>query len=371
MSPSDSRPEPIEEILAALSEDGPAYTDDDLDAGYNAVLDELDHLTPQRARELDDLADEAELGSDAHALGLEYLDRGDLERAARWLRIAARHGVPGAEQQLQDACELHHAFDCLTPETAPQRLAAAEEPTSTGWGTVDLTRYASHLLEFGFRDFTREQILRDAHKEAERILADARRAAAQITASAQGTAHSSDTPLRAATNHIRRFPKLHTGPDCERMTLPLAWNASGSVEVRYMEEFGIPLMLWSRGECHDLPLQHLRSVWCDEEWLAFSQQVTQQRSQRQPCAGMHTLLNLVGREAAEAYEQAVEEGDSSSLRLYLAADAQLMPRLLTWARTAPSITAAAVHKALAGTMTSSSTGLMLPAALQEHSTTTA
>ncbi|MFE0630872.1 diguanylate cyclase domain-containing protein [Streptomyces sp. NPDC058864] len=99
----DDRPDrshPVERLLAALGEDGPGFTDAELDDGFASVMSALDDLSPPDQEALDVLAVGAELGHDALALGIEHLERDDLQRAAHWLRIAADYHVPGVERLL-------------------------------------------------------------------------------------------------------------------------------------------------------------------------------------------------------------------------------------------------------------------------------
>ncbi|MDX3078582.1 diguanylate cyclase domain-containing protein [Streptomyces sp. MI02-7b] len=105
----DDRPDrthPVERLLAALGEGGPTFNDAELDDGFAAVMAAIDDLDPSGEESLDALAVSAELGHDALALGVEHLERDDLERASHWLRIAADYRVPGAEGQLHRVRQL-------------------------------------------------------------------------------------------------------------------------------------------------------------------------------------------------------------------------------------------------------------------------
>ncbi|WP_435219167.1 hypothetical protein [Streptomyces sp. bgisy034] len=362
MTYSDDRPDPIEDMLAALREDDPVYTDAELDAGFTAVLTALEHLTPERAQEADDLAVKAELGSDAYALGLEYLERGDLERATHWLRIAASHGVPAARQKLQDARELHHTVDSLPPEIVRSHPLAEQLDCLSCHPAPDLSTppvAASRLRELR----SAERRLADARQEAERILADARRAAAQITADAQHAAQSEADVAATGLNtmHLWRqstdfIPKhrLHsllllTLRDRD-MDFMLVNKRSGRVAA--IKNFSDSRMRW-------YGTQGLSII--DECSVGRATAVGRAQSHLRLAESWRGLHNLIGREAAEAYEQALEGNDPSCLRLLMIADPQLAPRLLDWAQTASPATAG-THRILVDILSPSASGLVLTGA---------
>ncbi|GAB2768655.1 hypothetical protein GCM10027072_79500 [Streptomyces bullii] len=77
------------------------------------------------------------------------------------------------------------------------------------------------------------------------------------------------------------------------------------------------------------------------------------------------LYNLIGREATEAYEQAVEENNASCLQCHFSADPQLAPRLLVWAQTASPDAAADAHRILADLVTPATSGLLVPISVRD------
>ncbi|MGY3206332.1 hypothetical protein [Streptomyces sp. TE5632] len=377
MTRADNRPDPIEDMLATLREDDPTYTDAELDAGFTALLTDLEQLTPERAREADDLATEAELGSDAYALGLEYLERGDLERATHWLRIATSHGVSAAQQQLDDARELHRTVDSLSAEPVRPRRRPGERLTElldcSNWlATPDLSALpaaASRLAEA----LDGELRLAKARQEAERILADARRAAAQIAADAQRAAQP-DTEVTTpghprakhlwdwSTNleHLPLAPMVSTPLRCRDVDIMLVTGTSDTVLVGEMKCSSNAR--WPRP--HTFTLQRSPLLFKMGSFH-HSTVIVREQSCLQLAGSRHALYNLIGREATEAYEQAVEENNPSCLQCHFSADPQLAPRLLVWARTASPDVAADAHKILADLVTPSTSGLLVPIGVRD------
>ena len=68
--------------------------------GFATIMKRLKGRSTEEGAALKAQADEAVLGYEALALAQEYLERGTYDAAGRWLRVAAGHGVPGAEQAL-------------------------------------------------------------------------------------------------------------------------------------------------------------------------------------------------------------------------------------------------------------------------------
>ncbi|WP_328663207.1 hypothetical protein [Streptomyces sp. NBC_00328] len=71
-------------------------------AGFAAVMQRLNSRSAAERAELVNEAEGAVLGYEAYGLGHEYLERGAYDKARRWLKVAARHGVPGAEATLAE-----------------------------------------------------------------------------------------------------------------------------------------------------------------------------------------------------------------------------------------------------------------------------
>ncbi|MER6374439.1 hypothetical protein ABT255_40150 [Streptomyces mirabilis] len=363
MTPSDNRPDPIDDMLAALREDDPDYTDAELDAGFTAVLTDLEQLTSERAREADDLAAKAELGNDAYALGLEYRERGDLQRAAHWLRIATSHGVPAAHQQLQDARELHHTVDSMDSGARPPLFD--DQSDYPGWYTVlDRSGQALTPIESRLKDLQAAELLAAARQEADRIVADARRAAAQIEADAQP---STQPHITAPNSDVRPFRVWHPIWQTIRGA-DLSEEGRNPTHLIAALNSGFAVAVWDR-----CPAESERGfsggpLWSPAEGTVVGLLQTchvavasgQRQSVRWLTGSRHGLHNLIGREATEAYEQALEENDPSHLTTLMAADPMLMPRLLEWTQTASPAATVSARRVLASTMSPSTGGLVLP-----------
>lgn len=198
---------------------------------FSALMASIRALGKQDRERLREQADSAEVGFDAYALGQEYLERGEWGTAQRWLRIADRHGVPGAADDLDRAliCELAELGD-WRPEVggkprcfitrhcdpvddgsgeklsggaqvewrAPRVLLPVVRWSSVPAGEaggqeheqeeVSAVRNDAQLLAAGARDEA-EQILADARREAEQIRADARRQATPLSGSGSALLH--------------------------------------------------------------------------------------------------------------------------------------------------------------------------------------
>ncbi|MEU6495788.1 diguanylate cyclase [Streptomyces sp. NPDC046984] len=107
----------LETLIAELGEPRPSLTDDELASGFHKVMEQLEEHDSEQSSESDLATEKAEVGSAAYALGLEFSQRADCERAAYWFRLASRHGVADAAYEL-------HAIE--------QRRASAHPTDSPG-----------------------------------------------------------------------------------------------------------------------------------------------------------------------------------------------------------------------------------------------
>ncbi|MFI9052559.1 helix-turn-helix domain-containing protein [Streptomyces sp. NPDC053427] len=109
--------------LGDIEADSPA-------GGFEEVMHGLDAMTPEQRAALELQAEQAELGHDAYALGMEYRGQGRLRQAERWLRTAVRYQVSGAQLMLDEISDaLPTAGSGTTTLERPCRLAAAISPT--------------------------------------------------------------------------------------------------------------------------------------------------------------------------------------------------------------------------------------------------
>ncbi|WP_406117671.1 hypothetical protein [Streptomyces sp. NBC_00989] len=84
-------------------------------AGFAAVMQRLASRSEAERAVLAAEAEGAVLGYEAYALGQEYLERGNWAKALQWLKVAARHRVPGADGTLAEA-QTRQAADRLAPQ---------------------------------------------------------------------------------------------------------------------------------------------------------------------------------------------------------------------------------------------------------------
>ncbi|MFF0967202.1 helix-turn-helix domain-containing protein [Streptomyces sp. NPDC003703] len=104
---------------------------DGADDGFDAVMDSIDRLTDEQRAALALQADQAELGYQAYALGLEHLELGHRDQALRWLRTAARYHVTGAELLLRP-----RSAPAVVYDGAPRADARAQKQEETDRGPV-------------------------------------------------------------------------------------------------------------------------------------------------------------------------------------------------------------------------------------------
>ncbi|MBQ1117021.1 MULTISPECIES: ATP synthase F0 subunit B [Streptomyces] len=125
----------------------PTLTAGEKAVGFAAVMNRVRGHSEQKRGELRLRTEAIMLGTQAYALGHEYLGRGEIETARRWLKVAAGHRVPGSEQALEELEEtaLRQATDAVTDSTAcadartgAAAAAAVSDETSTcGFRVID------------------------------------------------------------------------------------------------------------------------------------------------------------------------------------------------------------------------------------------
>ncbi|MGV9252819.1 DivIVA domain-containing protein [Streptomyces sp. NPDC003697] len=155
--------------------------------GFAAVMGRLKGRTVQEQARLRAQADAAVLGHEAYALGHDYRRRGNYVAAKRWLRVAADHSVPGAEEALEE-------IDAVTP-AAP---ATAADPAGSAPGTVIPSSSLAHepfgtwatvvdsLDVAACAQAQARRITEQARRTAEGLLAETRRTIRRERAQAMG-----------------------------------------------------------------------------------------------------------------------------------------------------------------------------------------
>ncbi|MFJ9637559.1 helix-turn-helix domain-containing protein [Streptomyces sp. NPDC101178] len=99
--------------------------------GFDAVMDSIDSLTDDERAALALQADQAQLGHEAYALGLELLALDRREQALHWLRTAARYQVTGAQLTLRP-----RNAPAMTEQDAPRERAHTQGREAEAGGTV-------------------------------------------------------------------------------------------------------------------------------------------------------------------------------------------------------------------------------------------
>jgi hypothetical protein len=205
----DRHDEAVQDMLAASAEDTDrTYPGERLDAGFASVMDRLDRLDPAEVEAIDLAVTRAELGYQAYALGTEYLDRGDLDRASHWLRTAVALGVDDAAGRLHDVDELQRMVQAITP--APDELTSASECPGPALRLADLATPSPGSWVADVR--VADTIIQNARAEADRIMAEARRRADEIMANANANATGEPAPSRRGARGTLHVPVLGEDP---------------------------------------------------------------------------------------------------------------------------------------------------------------
>ncbi|MEH0557349.1 hypothetical protein [Streptomyces sp. B21-101] len=144
--------------------------------GFAAVMRRLKGRTAHEQDRLRAQADAAVLGHEAYALGHDYRRRGNYVAAKRWLRVAADHSVPGAEEALEEIDAVTPAAPATAADPAGIAPGAAIPPSSLAhedfgmWATVLESLDVAACAQAQAR-----QITEQARRTAEDMLAEARR----------------------------------------------------------------------------------------------------------------------------------------------------------------------------------------------------
>ncbi|WP_406227001.1 hypothetical protein [Streptomyces anthocyanicus] len=184
MNPTPHQDDERHEALSV----GPAEKSD----GFAAIMKRLKSRSEQERAQLRAQADAAILGHEAYALGHDNLRRGNYVAAKRWLRVAADHSVPGAEQALEEI-EAGPADDLARPITIAVTADAAPCPSGASHAdTHEFEKWASLLqnwTEAGLAVVAAraqaQQIIAQAHRTADELIAKAREDADRARADAR------------------------------------------------------------------------------------------------------------------------------------------------------------------------------------------
>ncbi|MEU9272671.1 hypothetical protein AB0E04_45890 [Streptomyces sp. NPDC048251] len=144
--------------------------------GFAAVMQRLKGRTAHEQDRLRAQADAAVLGHEAYALGHDYRRRGNYVAAKRWLRVAADHSVPGAEDALEEIDAVTPAAPTTAADPAGIVPGASIPPPSPAhedfgmWATVLESLDVAACAQAQAR-----QITEQARRTAEDLLAEAQR----------------------------------------------------------------------------------------------------------------------------------------------------------------------------------------------------
>jgi hypothetical protein len=150
--------------------------------GFAEVMKRLKNSSEPERGQLRAQADAAILGHEAYALGYDNFRRGNHVAAKRWLRVAADHSVPGAEEALE---EIEAGLTApVLPEPLPVEITVDAEPCPSGASrpvSDDLAGLSSFLEDWAKASLTMEiargkarEMAEHARKAAEKLIAETR-----------------------------------------------------------------------------------------------------------------------------------------------------------------------------------------------------
>ncbi|MFJ4851449.1 hypothetical protein [Streptomyces sp. NPDC088733] len=211
-------------------------TEDELTAGFAAIMDDLDSLTEQETDAVRQRAEHALLGHDAYLLGLELLDRNDLPAAQRWLRTAARYQVPGAQDVLAAADARagdfrRRAVDISSHKVVPSQTLIAF-PTPACGDSAQHSQPAEPDVLAGVTAAARtRQIRAAARQEAEAIVSRAREEAAEVITTSRREADTILTEAHREADTI--LVQARKGADAVSTAKPEDSSGTGRVDLMH------------------------------------------------------------------------------------------------------------------------------------------
>lgn len=195
-------------------------------SGFASVMARLKNSDAAEREALAARTETVVVGYEAYAIGQQHLARGAHAAAGRWLKIAARHGVPGAEQALAElATQAPSGLAAFTAHDGQTALVEVEPldclPQTTqylprGRGTDHSTGSWGLVLDWQSGQEARaaraeaEQITLQAGRHADETLAQARAEAERITLQADQQASEALAQARAdAAAILSEAERLH------------------------------------------------------------------------------------------------------------------------------------------------------------------
>ncbi|MFF1680761.1 hypothetical protein ACFVYG_32575 [Streptomyces sp. NPDC058256] len=237
--------------------------------GFATIMKRLKGRSAQERAALKAQADEAVLGYEAFALGHEYLEAGVHEAAGRWLRVAAGHGIPGAEQALgemvvrqtlEDFADFTAVggtaltVDAAAPEVVPARsgvcMTGGSHPAKGDelWVTVLDGVHAARQESAARAEAA--QITGQARREADELLAEAQRQAQAILDDARAEA---ERLRKAVRRQVIEEAKTAARATSAALSLGKAAECAAGARRDY-----------ASGAAPDLPDADSRSFWITE-----------------------------------------------------------------------------------------------------------
>ncbi|MFI1700720.1 hypothetical protein ACH419_32805 [Streptomyces bobili] len=219
-------------------------------SGFASVMARLNGSDVAERAALAAETEGAMVGYEAYSIGQEHLARGAHTAAGRWLKIAARHGVPGAEQAVAELAA-HRISPGFTQFTARDGQAVVVDVQSfpAARAEVDLCQVGGEGWELVL-DVQARQEAQAARAEAEQITLQARRQAAEELRQAQERAAQAvsrakeleETMRRQAEETVRHLAEAERIGELAHRALAMAELYAGSMQaLARLVETQVPL----------------------------------------------------------------------------------------------------------------------------------
>ncbi|MEU9662892.1 DivIVA domain-containing protein [Streptomyces chartreusis] len=209
-------------------------------AGFAEVMKRLRGSSGQERALLRAQAEGAVLGHETYAWGLDNLRRGNHLAAQRWLRVAAEHGVPGAEAALEeigarsaggaDALSDAEVMACMEP--CPSGVVRPAGQDIDSWSALFQT-----WKDAGLAVDTAQKITAQARREADKLVATAQEDAEHLREEAErqreaargevAAAHQASAQLLQDIEQLQQDARILLRQAREMADAGGAWGAMG------------------------------------------------------------------------------------------------------------------------------------------------
>ncbi|MET8816432.1 hypothetical protein ABZW47_31080 [Streptomyces sp. NPDC004549] len=218
--------------------------------GFAVIMRRLKSRSEEERARMRARVDAADLGHQAYAMGHDLMEAGNYLDAKRWLRVAAEHGVPGAEEALDEADAVQAptgAADGSTGFGGPadrgrQVPLRVVKPLSVGPFAGEQAEAPAAYRELAAARLEARRIKEQARREAAKLIAEATRQAQAVLADARKeaagmatrVAREDDTMLRQVQTLLANAARAQADFGYGSSTLELMRRALVPVTERSM-----------------------------------------------------------------------------------------------------------------------------------------